>query len=55
MDRRHSIDAAIVRIMKCKKVLGYQQLVSETVEYLSRSFKVYHMCSVKPAFDALRN
>ncbi|XP_038708863.1 cullin-1 isoform X2 [Tripterygium wilfordii] len=38
-DRRYAIDAALVRIMKSRKVLGYQQLVSECVEQLSRMFK----------------
>ncbi|KAF7809601.1 cullin-1 [Senna tora] len=38
-DRRHAIDAAIVRIMKSRKVLGLQQLVMECVEQLGRMFK----------------
>lgn len=38
-DRRYAIDASIVRIMKSRKVLGYQQLISECVEQLSRMFK----------------
>uniref|UniRef100_A0A3Q7EZL6 Cullin-1 n=1 Tax=Solanum lycopersicum TaxID=4081 RepID=A0A3Q7EZL6_SOLLC len=38
-DRRYAIDALIVRIMKSRKVLGYQQLVIECVEQLGRMFK----------------
>lgn len=48
-DRRYAIDASIVRIMKSRKVLGYQQLVMECVEQLGRMFKVsfYHaFCSI---------
>eukprot|EP01018_Ginkgo_biloba_P007037 Gb_00939 [translate_table: standard] len=38
-DRRYAIDASIVRIMKSRKVLTHQQLVSECVEQLGRMFK----------------
>ncbi|KAL5064110.1 hypothetical protein RYX36_025847, partial [Vicia faba] len=38
-DRRYDIYASIVRIMKSRKVLGHQQLVSECVEQLGRMFK----------------
>ncbi|KAE9591090.1 putative cullin protein, neddylation [Lupinus albus] len=38
-DRRYAIDASIVRIMKSRKVLTYQQLVMECVEQLGRMFK----------------
>ncbi|XP_047045631.1 cullin-1-like [Lolium rigidum] len=38
-DRRFSIDASIVRIMKSRKVMTHQQLVTECVEQLSRMFK----------------
>ncbi|XP_012849882.1 PREDICTED: cullin-1-like, partial [Erythranthe guttata] len=38
-DRRYSIDAALVRIMKGRKILGHQQLILECVEMLSHMFK----------------
>ncbi|KAF1887345.1 hypothetical protein Lal_00040947 [Lupinus albus] len=38
-DRRYAIDASIVRIMKSRKVLSYQQLVVECVEQMGRMFK----------------
>lgn len=38
-DRRHTIDAALVRIMKSRKVLPYQQLIAECVEQMSKMFK----------------
>ncbi|KAM1034362.1 hypothetical protein ACFX2A_038642 [Malus domestica] len=38
-ERRYAIDAAIVRIMKSRKVLEHQQLVTECVEQLRHKFK----------------
>ncbi|KAI3917635.1 hypothetical protein MKW98_021397 [Papaver atlanticum] len=38
-DRRYVIDASIVRIMKARKVLQYNDLVTACVEQLSRMFK----------------
>lgn len=54
-DRRYAIDASIVRIMKSRKVLGYQQLVMECVEQLGRMFKVplHQMVLVNIIFDFL--
>jgi hypothetical protein len=41
-DRRYAIDASIVRMMKSRKVLNHQQLVSECVDQLGCMFKVCH-------------
>ncbi|XP_050369015.1 cullin-1-like [Argentina anserina] len=38
-ERKYSIDAALVRIMKSRKVLGHQQLLTECIELLQRMFK----------------
>ncbi|XP_071729543.1 cullin-1-like [Rutidosis leptorrhynchoides] len=38
-DRQYAIEASIVRIMKIRKTLMYQQLVMECVEQLTRLFK----------------
>jgi cullin 1 len=37
-DRRHAIDAAIVRTMKSRRALGHQALVMEVVQQLSHGF-----------------
>lgn len=39
-DRRYIIDASIVQIMKSRKVLDYQQLVTTCIEHLAYKFKV---------------
>mmetsp|Transcript_133 Transcript_133/g.406 ORF Transcript_133/g.406 Transcript_133/m.406 type:complete len:742 (+) Transcript_133:275-2500(+) len=38
-DRRHAVDAAIVRIMKSRKTLQHQQLTVECMQQLNRMFK----------------
>ncbi|KAI5650714.1 hypothetical protein M9H77_36719 [Catharanthus roseus] len=38
-DRRYIIDASIVQIMKSRKVLDYQQLVTTCIEHLAYKFK----------------
>lgn len=53
-DRRYAIDAAIVRIMKSRKVLGHQQLVMECVELLGRMFKVLRKCYHQLRFERLK-
>ncbi|KAF8392611.1 hypothetical protein HHK36_022958 [Tetracentron sinense] len=38
-DRRYTVDAALVRIMKTRKILGHQELVIECVQMLNKMFK----------------
>ena len=40
-DRRHYLDAAIVRIMKARKELSYEQLKTATVEPLRTGCEAY--------------
>lgn len=50
--RDASLDAAIVRIMKAKKVLKNQQLVNETIEAVSKHFKP-EVKSIKARIESL--
>lgn len=38
-DRKYALDAAIVRIMKGKKKLHYEQLKNQTIEAVSKHFQ----------------
>lgn len=38
-DRKYALDAAVVRVMKSRKTLHYQQLVVEVSQQVARSFK----------------
>lgn len=42
--REYAVDAAIVRIMKNRKVIVYHQLVVECMEHLNHVFKVLDLC-----------
>ena len=51
-DRKHYLDAAIVRIMKARKQLTYEQIKTETIEAVRRHF-VPDVLSIKQRVDGL--
>ncbi|OCH94183.1 Cullin-domain-containing protein [Obba rivulosa] len=51
-DRKHALDAAIVRIMKARKELSYQQLTAATVEAVKNHFKP-DVSSIKQRIQSL--
>ncbi|KAI0249475.1 Cullin-4B [Lactifluus subvellereus] len=51
-DRKHYLDAAIVRIMKGRKQLTYEQIKTETIETVRRHF-VPDVTSIKQRIDGL--
>jgi cullin 3 len=51
-DRKHEIEAAIVRIMKARKIINHNNLVAETIEQLSKRFKA-QPTAIKAKIEAL--
>ncbi|KAI9450503.1 Cullin-4B [Lactarius psammicola] len=51
-DRKHYLDAAIVRVMKARKQLTYEQIKTETIEAVRRHF-VPDVLSIKQRIDGL--
>merc|ERR1712031_123340 len=51
-DRKHEIEAAIVRIMKARKIITHNNLVAETIEQLSKRFKAQPP-AIKSKIEAL--
>ncbi len=51
-DRKHALDAAIVRVMKGKKELTYEQLKTATIEAVKRHF-VPDVAMIKKRIEGL--
>ena len=51
-DRKHYLDAAIVRIMKARKELSFEQLKIATIDAVSSHFKP-NVDQIKKRIDAL--
>ncbi|KAI0292249.1 Cullin-4B [Multifurca ochricompacta] len=51
-DRKHYLDAAIVRVMKARKQLTYEQIKTETIEAVRRHF-IPDVTSIKQRIDGL--
>ncbi|KAH8992167.1 hypothetical protein EDB83DRAFT_2683263 [Lactarius deliciosus] len=51
-DRKHYLDAAIVRVMKARKQLTYEQIKTETIEAVRRHFTP-DVLSIKQRIDGL--
>ncbi|OSX68038.1 hypothetical protein POSPLADRAFT_1064405 [Postia placenta MAD-698-R-SB12] len=51
-DRKHALDAAIVRVMKARKELNYEQLKTETIEAVKKHF-VPDVSSIKQRIASL--
>ena len=51
-DRKHALDAAIVRVMKGKKELTYEQLKTATIEAVKRHF-VPEVSMIKKRIEGL--
>jgi cullin-4 len=51
-DRKHYLDAAIVRVMKARKQLTYEQIKTETIESVRRHF-IPDVLNIKQRIDGL--
>ncbi len=51
-DRKHYLDAAIVRVMKARKQLTYEQIKTETIEAVRRHF-IPDVLNIKQRIDGL--